>query len=169
MALVGNKAPSWEVTVYDNGEKKTLSSYELAGSWYVLFFWPFDFTGICNSEVAGFEKLASEFESLGVQLIGASCDSFFSHQKWFESEDFEKVPSYPVLADHKHKVSKKFKVYSKGIGCAFRSTFLVNPDGIVMSESTNFLSVARDPQDVLTTTKAFVSGKGCTLPQRSEL
>ena len=38
MALVGSKAPSWESTIYDNGEQKTLSSYELAGSWYVLFF-----------------------------------------------------------------------------------------------------------------------------------
>ena len=169
MALVGKKAPSWKGTVYDNGEQKKLSSHELAGSWYVLFFWPFNFTGICNSEVEGFETIASEFKELGVALIGSSCDTFHSHSKWFASEDFTKPPSFPIIADHKHQVSKRFKVYSKNIGCAYRSTFLVNPEGIVMSASTNFLSVARDPKDVLTTTKAFISGNGCTVDKRSSL
>ena len=169
MALVAKKSPSWKATVYDNGEQKTLSSHELEGRWYVLFFWPFNFTGICNSEVTGFEALASEFKALGVTLIGASCDTFHSHKKWFSSEDFTNPPSFPIIADNKHKISKKFKVYSKNIGCAFRSTFLVNPEGIVMSEGTNFLSVARDPRDVLTTTKAFISGNGCTVDKRSSL
>ena len=169
MALVGSKAPSWEAAVYDNGEQKTLSSYELAGSWYVLFFWPFNFTGICNSEVKEFEAIASEFKALGVTLIGASCDTFHSHKKWFASDDFTAPPTFPIIADNKHKVSKYFKVFSKNIGCAFRSTFLVNPEGVVMSESTNFLSVARDPQDVLTTTKAFLSGSGCTVEQRKSV
>ena len=169
MALVGEEAPKWEATVYDNGEKKTLSSQDLEGSWYLLFFWPFDFTGVCNSEIVGFENLSAEFAALGVKLIGGSCDTFFSHEKWFASTDFEKPPSFPVIADHKHKVSKEFKIYSKKIGCSFRGTFLVNPEGIVMSECTNFLPVARDPQDVLTTAKAFVSGSACTLPQRGSL
>ncbi len=169
MTLVGKKIHAWEATVYDNGEKKILSSATLEGSWYVLFFWPFDFTGICNSEIVGFEELASEFDSLGVKLIGASCDSFHSHKTWFESTDFDKVPSFPMIADNKHKITKNFKVYSKSIGCAFRATFIVDPTGTIMSASTNFLSVARDPKDVLTTTKAFVRGQGCTVSQRGSL
>ena len=169
MSLVGNKAPDWEATVYDNGEKKTLHSNELEGSWYLLFFWPFDFTGICGSEIVGFEELAPEFEKLGVKLLGASCDSFFSHKNWFESDDFGKAPTFPVLADNKNKISKKFGVYSKSVGCALRGTFLVNPEGVVMSSGVNYLPVARDPKDALVTAKAFVAGGGCSLPQRNEI
>ena len=101
------KPQNGKATVYDNGAKQRF----LAKIWKVpgiFCFWPFDFTGICNSEIVALKIWPQNLKALGVKLIGASCDTFFSHQKWFASDDFETPPSFPVIADHKHKVSKRF-------------------------------------------------------------
>ena len=39
-----------------------------------------------------------------------------------------------------------------------RGTVLIDPTGVVRSVGANFLSVARDPKDVLITARAFASG-----------
>jgi alkyl hydroperoxide reductase subunit AhpC len=170
MISVGKKTPKWRATVYDNGKKEQLSSSDLAGSWYLMYWWPFDFTGVCNSEVLGFQALEEQFKSIGVQLIGASCDSFHSHRTWFgDSVAFPNgAPSHPIVADNKHNITKNFGFYNKAIGCAVRATVLVDPDGVVRSASANFLPVARDPQDALTTARAFVAGGACPLPKRAD-
>ena len=48
----------------------------------VLFFWPFDFTFICPTEVTQFNDKLKEFEAANTQVIGCSCDSPFVHQRW---------------------------------------------------------------------------------------
>ena len=140
MISIGTKAPDWKATVYNNGKKEVLSSEDLAGSWYVLYWWPFDFTGACNSEILGFQELEKEFAELGVKLIGASCDSFYSHEKWF----------------------------SEATGSSIRATVIVDPDGVVKSFGANFFNVTREPQDVLTTARGFIRG-GCSLSERRSL
>ena len=172
MAKIGKNAPTWSATVYEGGEKKTLDSKSLAGDWYVIYFWPFNFTGICNSEVLGFQKLEEDFALAGIKLIGASCNTFHSHKQWFENtDDFseETRPSHPIIADNTHKVSRAFGVYNKALGCAFRSTVLVNPERKVMSFAMNHLPVSREPEEVLTTAIAFRGGGGCSLDARRSL
>ena len=44
--LVGNPAPEWKATGYLNGEFKEYSSAALKGRWYMLFFYPLDFTPV---------------------------------------------------------------------------------------------------------------------------
>lgn len=170
MISIGSKAPNWKATVYNNGNKESLSSEELAGSWYVLYWWPFDFTANCNSEIIGFQELEKEFEDLGVKLVGASCDSFFSHKNWFsDASAFPNgAPAHPMIADTTHQVTKDFGFYFEAVGCAVRATVLVDPDGVVKSFGANFLNVARDPQDILTTARGFITG-GCSLPARKAL
>tara|TARA_R110000765_G_scaffold426485_1_gene542283 strand:- start:36 stop:533 length:498 start_codon:yes stop_codon:yes gene_type:complete len=153
--------------VYNKGKKETLSSKDLKGSWYVIYWWPFDFTGICNSEVVGFQSVYNEFKELGVKLIGASCDSYFSHKQWFENTPYfgdETRPQHPVIADKNHKITTDFGFYNEVLGSPHRGTVIVNPDGVVMSFSCNHSSVALDPEDVLATATAFASGVGCNLP-----
>ena len=172
MSLVGKKVKKWSATVFDSsveGQTTTLSSEELKGSWYVIYWWPFDFTGICTSEVLGFQALEQSFAELNVTLIGASCDSIHSHKNWFSSDAFEKPPAHKIIADKSAKITRQFKFYNKKIACALRAYVLVNPEGVVMSEGANFLSVAREPKDILATAKAFVQGEGCSLNKRRKL
>ena len=170
MISIGTKAPDWKATVYNNGKKEVLSSEDLAGSWYVLYWWPFDFTGACNSEILGFQELEKEFAELGVKLIGASCDSFYSHEKWFsDANSFpDGAPSHPVIADTTHQVTKGFGFYFEATGSSIRGTVIVDPDGVVKSFGANFFNVTREPQDVLTTARGFIRG-GCSLSERRAL
>ena len=48
----------------------------------VLFFYPLDFTFVCPSELIAFDHRIKEFESRGVQVVGCSIDSQFTHAAW---------------------------------------------------------------------------------------
>jgi len=168
MISIGSAAPAWTATAYHKGEFTTLSNEDFKGKWVLIYWWPFDFSGICNSEILGFQELESEFAAAGVELVGASCDTKFAHQKWFSDESAfpNGQPGHPVLADNGHKMTQDFGFYLDAVGCAVRGTALIDPDGVVRSVGANFLNVARDPKDALITARAFAKGGACALPAR---
>ena len=168
MISIGKAAPSWSATVYDNGQKTTASSADFKGKWVLIYWWPFDFTGICHSEILAFQELENEFADLGVELFGASCDTFFAHENWFkDTVAFPNgAPGHKIIADNTHKMTEDFGFYLEAVGCSVRGTVLIDPDGIVRSMGANFLNVARDHQDALTTARAFVGGGACLVKDR---
>ena len=46
MSLVGQPGPEGSAAAYVKGEQKDVSSGDLKGKWYVLYFYPLDFTFI---------------------------------------------------------------------------------------------------------------------------
>ena len=72
MSLVGQQVPNWKATAYLNGEEVELSSSDYSSGWYVLYFYPLDFTFICPTEIKGFQSLRKDFEDIGVAVIGGS-------------------------------------------------------------------------------------------------
>jgi peroxiredoxin (alkyl hydroperoxide reductase subunit C) len=153
---------------YHNGEKVSISSSDYTGKWLVLYWWPFNFTGICQSEVEAFEALSAQFSENEISLVGVSCDSVHAHAVWARSEAFSGGVSHPLVGDATHAMTKSYGLYAKKIGCALRGTVIVNPDGMVVSKSANFLPVARDPKDVLATALAFKNG-ACTVGNRPKI
>jgi len=162
MTMVGQKAPEWTATAYVNGEKKTVSSSDYAGKWYVLYWYPLDFTFVCPTEIRGFQSLLEDFEDDGVAVIGASTDSFFSHKAWFaDRETFAEEITHPVLADTSHAVTKAFGVLIEEAGIALRATVIVDPEGKVRSLSVNDPDVGRSPAETLRTVQAYQAGGLC--------
>jgi alkyl hydroperoxide reductase subunit AhpC len=162
MAQVGEEAPEWSAPAYINGDQQTVSSEDLEGDWYVLYWYPMDFTFVCPTEIREFQNLLGDFKDDGVKVIGASTDSFFSHKNWFEEGDtFDQEITHPVLADTNHEVSKAFGMLKEDEGVAFRGTAIVDPEGTIRSLSVNDLDVGRSPQEVLRTTQALLSGGMC--------
>jgi peroxiredoxin (alkyl hydroperoxide reductase subunit C) len=162
MSMIGEKAPEWRAKAYVNGEQKEVGSADFKGQWYVLYWYPLDFTFVCPTEIKGFQALLEDFEDDGVAVIGASTDSFFSHKAWFaDRETFPQEITHPVLADTGHSVSRAFGVLKKDDGVAYRATMIVDPEGIVRSEAVNDLSVGRSPKEVLRTLRALQSGGLC--------
>ena len=83
--LVGRQAPDFTAAaVLGNGE--IVDSYNLhetiKGKKAVIFFYPLDFTFVCPSELIAFDKRFEEFQKRGVEVIGVSIDSQFSHNAW---------------------------------------------------------------------------------------
>jgi peroxiredoxin (alkyl hydroperoxide reductase subunit C) len=162
MSLIGKSAPAWTAVAYVNGDQQTLSSSELEGQWYVLYFYPLDFTFVCPTEIKGFEELKPDFEEDDVKVLGVSTDSFYSHKAWFaDRKTFAKPITHPVIADTNHEVSRAFDVLKESAGIAFRATVVVDDQGVVRSMSVNDTEVGRSPAEVLRTVQAFLSGGLC--------
>ena len=162
MARVGKTAPSWTGEAYVAGESRVLSSDELKGRWYVIYWYPLDFTFICPTEIREFQALLEDFEDEGVQIIGASTDSYHSHKAWFaDRETFKQDISHPVLADTSHSITKAFDVLKEDEGIAYRATVIVDPEGTIRSMSVNDLDAGRTPKETLRTVQALQSGGLC--------
>jgi peroxiredoxin (alkyl hydroperoxide reductase subunit C) len=162
MVSIGQKAPAWCATAYQGGREIQISSKDYEGRWHVLYWYPLDFTFICPTEIRGFQSLLEAFRGEGVEVIGVSTDSFFSHERWFQDrKTFAEEITHPVVADTNHSVSRAFGVLKEDQGVAYRATVIVDDEGVVRSVSVNDLSVGRSPVEVLRTVRAFQSGGLC--------
>ncbi|MCL4135051.1 UNVERIFIED_CONTAM: hypothetical protein GTU68_057809 [Idotea baltica] len=160
--MIGQPTPEWESAAFVNGEQKSVSSADYKGKWHVIYWYPLDFTFVCPTEIRGFQELIEDFADDGIEVIGASTDSFYSHKAWFEDgETFESPITHPVLADTNHSVTKAFGVLNEGLGVGYRATVIVDDEGIVRSCSVNDLSAGRSPSEVLRTAQALMSGGLC--------
>ena len=160
--LVGKPSPEWQCSAYHDGDEVQLSSDDYRGKWHVIYFYPLDFTFICPTEIVGFQKLADAFAKEGVSVIGASTDSYFSHQAWFrDDKTFPGGVTHPVLADTAHEVSRIFGVLKQDQGIAYRATVIVDDNGIVRSLAVNDLDAGRSPAETLRTVQALQSGGLC--------
>jgi peroxiredoxin (alkyl hydroperoxide reductase subunit C) len=160
--LIGQREPEWTATAYVGGEKKTVSSRDFQGKWHVLYWYPLDFTFVCPTEIVGFQRLLGEFREDGVEVIGASTDSYYSHKAWFADRKlFPQEITHPVIADTGHALSRAFGVLKDDEGIAYRATVIVDDKGIIRSLSINDTAVGRSPREVLRTVQAFLSGGLC--------
>ena len=75
----GDAAPSF--SLHDQ-RGQTLSSDELSGKPYVIYFYPKDDTPGCTTQACGFRDTGAEFDGVGVRVIGVSPDSVASHQRF---------------------------------------------------------------------------------------
>jgi alkyl hydroperoxide reductase subunit AhpC len=162
MSLIGQKSPEWKAAAYVNGEQKQISSKDYAGKWHVIYWYPLDFTFVCPTEIRGFQEELENFKDDGVEVIGASTDSFFSHKAWFADRDtFASEITHPVIGDTSHEVSKAFGVLKEDAGVAYRATVVVDDKGVVRSMTVNDLSAGRSPKETLRTVQALQSGGLC--------
>jgi alkyl hydroperoxide reductase subunit AhpC len=82
--LVSQPAPDFKAqAVMPDGSFQEISISDFRGKKHViLFFYPLDFTFVCPTEIIAFSDRAAEFEQLGVQLLGCSVDSHYTHLAW---------------------------------------------------------------------------------------
>ena len=81
--MVTQQAPNFKAqAVMEDGSFKEVQLIDYRGKYVVLFFYPLDFTFVCPTEIIAFSDRNEEFKKLGVQLLGVSIDSHFSHLAW---------------------------------------------------------------------------------------
>ena len=157
--LVSTEAPDFTATAVmpDNTFKKDFSLADYRGKYVVLFFYPQDFTFVCPSEIIAFDKQLEAFKSRGVEVIGVSTDSHFSHLAWKNTEvnngGIGNV-QYPLVADFQKTISQDYGVLLDG-GMALRGTFIIDKDGIVQSAVVNNLGLGRNIDEALRTVDAL--------------
>jgi peroxiredoxin 2/4 len=157
--LVNRKAPDFTAAaVLGDGsivENFKLSDYR--GQYVVLFFWPLDFTFVCPSEIIAHENRRKAFEALGVQLVGVSIDSQFTHFAW-RSTPVNKggigEVGFPMVADVSHEIVRAYGV-EHADGVAFRASFLIDRDGVVQHQVVNNLPLGRNVDEMLRLVEAL--------------
>jgi peroxiredoxin (alkyl hydroperoxide reductase subunit C) len=151
-SLVTKPAPNFTAqAVMANGEFKEISLSDYKGKHVVLYFYPLDFTFVCPSEILAFNSKVSEFKERGVELLGCSIDSHFSHLAW-RNTPVDKggigTIDYPLIADVKKNIARDYGVlFDESI--ALRGLFLIDKEGIVKHSTINDLPLGRNVEEAL--------------------
>jgi len=168
--LVTKAAPDFKAqAVMPDNTIKEISLSDYKGKKVVLFFYPLDFTFVCPTELLAFDHRVGEFEKRGVQVIGCSVDSQFSHLAW-KNTDVNKGGignvKYPLVADLDKSIARSYDVIvgskratiiteddeydsSVGGGVALRGAFLIDESGIVRHAVVNDLPLGRNVDEML--------------------
>ncbi|GHU56242.1 peroxiredoxin [Bacteroidia bacterium] len=146
MALqVGDKVPEI-LGKNQKGEEVNASDYK--GKKLVLYFYPKDNTSGCTAEACSFRDNYSELRKEGYEVVGVSIDSEKSHQSFIEKQQLP----FDLIADTDKELEEKFGVwgeksmYGRKYMGTFRTTFLINEDGIIEKIFT--------PKEIKTSTHA---------------
>jgi len=152
--LVGKQAPDFTANaVMGNNEIRPYTlSKESKNKYAVIFFYPLDFTFVCPSELIAFDHRLPEFEQRGVEVIGVSIDSQFTHLAWkntpVNNGGIGQV-QYPLVADVKHEICRAYDVEFAAAGVAFRGSFLIDKTGLVRHQVVNDLPLGRNVDEML--------------------
>ena len=152
--LVSKPAPDFtaQAVMGDNDIREFTLSKEINGKYAVIFFYPLDFTFVCPSELIAFDHRLDEFKSRGVEVIGVSIDSQFTHLAWkntpVNNGGIGQV-QYPLIADVKHEICRAFDVEFGPAGVAFRGSFLIDKNGTVRHQVVNDLPLGRNVDEML--------------------
>lgn len=109
------------------------SSDDVAGSWTVIYFYPQDDTPGCTKEACGFRDQWKGFTARGIKVLGVSADDYFEHSKFVDKYDLP----FALLADpgremiEAYGVEKSWEHDGTVYWGAYRTTFLVDPEGII--------------------------------------
>ncbi|APW65426.1 peroxidase [Poseidonibacter parvus] len=152
--LVTKKAPDFTATAVlaDGQIVEDFNLYENIGEkGAVLFFWPLDFTFVCPSEIIAFSKRVKDFEERGIQVIGCSVDSQFSHFAWRETPvemgGIGRV-EFPMVADLSKQIARDYDVLLND-EVALRGSFLIDSDGTVRHSTINDLPLGRNIDEMI--------------------
>ena len=164
MLTVGDKFPKFEkqavVSLEPGKEFETLTLDNVKnGKWTVFFWWPLDFTFVCPTEITSFNDSYEEFVKRNTNLLGASIDSQFVHLAWRNSDPGLKKLKFPMIADTSKSLSRKLGILEKVNKIAYRTTYIIDPDGIIQHVSVNGLNVGRNVQETIRLLDAFQTGE----------
>jgi len=152
--IVTNKAPDFTATAV-LGNNQIVEDFNLMENLgekgAVLFFYPLDFTFVCPSEIIAFDHRLDEFTSRGINVIGVSVDSQFSHFAWKETPvnkgGIGQV-RFPLVADLTKQIARDYDVLLDD-AVALRGSFLIDADGTVRHAVINDLPLGRNIDEMI--------------------
>jgi len=130
MIKIDEKAPEFCLPNQDDVE---ICLRDLKGKWIVLYFYPRDNTPGCTTEACEFTEAAPDFSDLDAIILGVSADSPKKHRNFIDKKDL----GITLLSDESTDMMQKYGVwqlkknYGKEYMGIVRTTFILNPEGVV--------------------------------------
>jgi peroxiredoxin (alkyl hydroperoxide reductase subunit C) len=144
------------VSLQEGKEFATVSSADFAGKWIVLYTYPKDFTFVCPTEIAEFDRQRGAFEQRNAVLLGGSTDNEYSHLAWRKSEELLRELKHPLLFISPSMAESLGVLHPAGV--ATRATIIADQKGIVRFASAQDLSAGRNVDEVLRVLDALQTG-----------
>ena len=137
---VGGPAPDF--TLRDQfGQDVTLSSYRGRKAVAIVFY-PYAFSGVCTGEMAGIRDRLEAFLTFDTEVLAISCDPVYALRAFADSDGL----NFPLLSDFwpHGEVTRAYAVFDEARGCPFRSSYVVDKEGVVRWAVHNEGSQERD-------------------------
>ena len=151
IAKIDCKAPIFELPFYDPKEDDlwNISSYDLEWKWFVLFFYPADFTFVCPTELKDLADNLEKFEDLWVEILSCSTDTTFSHKAWVKHERLMQNFPYKMLSDHNLEIADIYNVLDEKTWLAWRGTYIIDPDWFIKSIEITSWPLWRNSEELI--------------------
>ncbi len=139
----GETAPDF--VLKDQNKNEWRLSDALKKGEVVLCFYPLDFSPVCSTEMKCASDEMTRWASKGAQVIGISCDSFFTHEAWAKSMGLKQT----LLADMHRAVCKAYGIYWPDLNVSGRGTIVIGTDGRVKWSQKREIKDAMNNEEVL--------------------
>jgi len=151
--IVAKEAPDFNApAVMPSGViEENFKLSDLRGKYVVLFFWPLDFTFVCPTEIIAHDRRMEQFKERGVEVVGISIDSQFTHFAWRNTPvDQGGIGpiQFPMVADITHEITRSYGIEHPD-GVAMRASFLIDKEGVVQHQVVNNLPLGRNVDEML--------------------
>lgn len=157
MFKVDSPFPHFTLEVYDPQKEEVgkITNKDFKGKWFILFFYPADFTFVCPTELLDLNRRREEFRKLKTEIVAVSTDTVYTHKAWVEMEELLKGFKYQMAADHNGKFSRELDIYYEEGGMAQRAAFIIDPDGVLRAADIVSDAVGRSAGEILRKLKAL--------------
>jgi len=146
-----------DIMVYDQGNVRRFYQDDWNPDRHkLILFFPETFTPVCSTEMGNLDAWIEAFDSLGVDVYGATTDPIHAVQDWYDSE--------PSLKNTRYKVLSTYILASRlGIlngGRAKRASVFITKEGDVVVQE-HFLKVGRSIKELHRTYYGYVQDSYC--------
>lgn len=168
MALIGKKITEFNGMAYYDEKFVPVKTEDLQGKWSVVVFYPADFSFVCPTELEDLAEHYEQFKAEGCEVYSVSTDTHFVHKAWHDTSNSIKKINYKMIGDPTGKISRDFGVYIENEGLAYRGSFVINPEGIIVAYEIHDLGIGREASELLRKLQAakFVAEYGEVCPAR---
>ena len=148
MSMINKEVNDFSVQAYVDNSFKTVTKADILGKWSVFFFYPADFTFVCPTELEDLANIYDKFQAVGCEIYSVSTDTHFVHKAWHDHSERISKLQYPMLADPTHVLARDFEVLIEDAGLAERGSFIVNPEGKIVSYEVSAGNVGRNADEL---------------------
>jgi peroxiredoxin len=137
---IGGPAPDF--TLRDQfGQDVTLSSFRGSKAVAILFY-PYAFSNVCTGELSGIRSRLDQFLTFDSEVLAISCDPVYSLRAFADSDGL----NFPLLSDFwpHGAVASAYDVFDEAKGCARRSSYVVDKEGVLRWAVHHAMSDGRD-------------------------
>lgn len=167
MLNIGTQAPEFKVDTVSAFSSlpipATLENYK--GKWLILFFYPFDFSIVCPTEIKVMNSYLPQFGELDTEVLAISTDSIYTHRAWLKADHPNAIGDIELTlaSDYQKEVSKAYDVLDPKTGAAYRALYIIDPKGTIQYATMTNHNVGRSATETIRVLQALQTGGMCPM------